>query len=139
VGVKFQGSFTSGTYFRTKVSIITSRVNCQSNSSKGRYAIGRGSVFAFGLLALTNQGRVFAVGWVIVGLLVIGSALGRVRKCRNGQHSRGNGRSKVGNVGRTDTGLLATGRTGSAFLYWVPELPVLGLLVTENLAYTTLG
>ena len=115
-----------------------SRVNCQSNSLKSRYTIVRGSVFAFGLLALTNQGRGFAVGWVIVGLLFIGRVL-HVRKRRNSQHSRGNGRSKVRNVGRTDTGLLATGRTGSAFLYWVPELPVLGLLVTENLAYTTLG
>ena len=91
MGVKFQGSFTSGTYFRTKVSNITLRVNCQLNSSKSRYTIVRGSVFAFGLLALTNQGRGFAVGWVIVGLLFIGSALGRVRKRRNSRHSRGNG------------------------------------------------
>ncbi len=35
------------------------------NSSKVRYTMGRGSVVAFGLLALTNQGRVGAVGWVI--------------------------------------------------------------------------
>ena len=90
--------------------------------------MGRGSVFVFGLLALTNQGRVFAVGWVIVGLLFIGRTLGRVRKHRNSRHSRGNGRSKVGNVGRTDSGLLATGRTGATFLSWVPELPVLGIL-----------
>ena len=75
MGVKFQGSFSSGTYFRTKVSNITSRVNCQSNSSKGRYTrrcvliripeeilstYSWGSIFAFGLLALTSQGRVLA-------------------------------------------------------------------------------
>ena len=125
MGVKFKGSFTSGTYFRTKVSNITLRVNCQSNSSKGRYTMGKGSVFAFGLLALTNQGRVVAVGWVIVGLPLIGRTLGSVRKRRNSQHSRGNGRSKVGNIGCTDSGLLTT---GTAFLSWVPKLPVLGLL-----------
>ena len=106
MGVKFQGSFTSGTYFRTKVSNITSRVNCQLNSSKGRYTrrcvliripeeilstYSWGSIFAFGLLALTSQGRVLAVECVILGLLFIGSALGRVRKRRNSRHSRGNG------------------------------------------------
>ena len=128
MGVKFQGSFTSGTYFRTKVSNIMSRVNYQSNSSKGRYTMGRGSVVAFGLLALMNQGRVGAVGWVIAGLPLVGRTLGRFRKRRNSRHSRGNGRSKVGNVGRTDSGLLTTGRTGTTFLSWVPELPVLGLL-----------
>ncbi len=128
MGVKFKGSFTSGTYFRTKVGNKTSRVNCQSNSSKGRYTMGRGSVFAFGLLALTNQGRVGAVGWVIVGLPLIGRTLGRVRKRRNSRHSRGNSRRKVENVGCTDSGLLTTGRTGTTFLSWVPELPVLGLL-----------
>ena len=106
MGVKFQGSFSSGTYFRTEVSNITSRVNCHPNSSKGRYTrrcvliriqeeilstYSWGSIFAFGLLALTSQGRVLAVGCVIVSLLFIGSALGRVRKCRNSRHSRGNG------------------------------------------------
>ena len=129
MGVKFQGSFISGTYFRTKVSNITSRVNCHSNSAKGRYAIGRGSVFEFGLFVLlASQGRVLAVGRVIVGLLFVGGTLGRVGERRNGRHSRGNGRSKVRNVGRTDSGLPATGRTGAAFLPWVPELPVFGLL-----------
>jgi len=49
--------------------------------------MGRGSVFVFGLLALTNQGRVFAVGWVIIGLLFIGRTLGRVRKRRNSRHT----------------------------------------------------
>ena len=106
MGVKFQGSFSSGTYLRTKVSNITLRVNCQSNSSKGRYTrrcvlihipeeilstYSWGSIFAFGLLALTSQGRVIAVGCVIVSLLFIGSVLGRVRKRRNSRHSRGNG------------------------------------------------
>ena len=104
------------------------RVNCQSNSSKSRYTIVMGSVFSFCLLALTNQGRVFVVEWVIVGLLFISRTFGVVRKRRNSRHSRGNGRSKVGNVGRTDSGLLATGRTGAVFLSWVPELPVRGLL-----------
>jgi hypothetical protein len=91
VGVKIQGSFTSGIYFRTKVSNITSRVNCQANGSKGRHARGRGSVNVFGLLGLANQGRVIAVGWVggvIIGPLITGSALGCVRKPRNSQHSR---------------------------------------------------
>ncbi len=90
--------------------------------------MGRGSVVAFGLLALTNQGRVGAVGWVIVGLPLVGRMLGCFRKRRNSRHSRGNGRSEVGNVGLTDSGLLTTGRASAAFLPWVPELPVLGLL-----------
>ncbi len=47
--------------------------------------------FAFGLLALTSQGRVLAVGCVIISLLFIGSALCCVRKHRNSQHSKGNG------------------------------------------------
>ncbi len=137
MGVKFQGSFTSGTYFRTKVSNITSRVNCQSNSLKGKYAIGRGSVFGFGLFVLlASQGRVLAVGRVIIGRLVVGRTLGRVKECRNSRHSRGNGRSKIGDVGRTDSRLTATGRTGAAFLPWAPELPVLGLpLKTNKLIY----
>ncbi len=91
MGVKFKGSFTSGTCFRTKVSNITSRVNCQANGSKGRYARGRGSVLGFGLLALTNQGRVLAVGRVIVGLFLSSSALGVVRKRGNSRYSGGNG------------------------------------------------
>jgi len=65
VGVKFQGSFTSGIYIRAKVSNVTLRVNCQANSSKGRNTKGRGSI-GFGLLCLlANQGRVVTVGWVL--------------------------------------------------------------------------
>jgi hypothetical protein len=71
-----------------------SRVNCQANGLEGRYARGRGSVVGFGLLALTNQGRVLAVGWVIVCLFLVGSKLGVVRKRRNSQYGGGNGRSK---------------------------------------------
>ncbi len=40
---------------------------------------------------------------------------------------------KVGDIGRADSGLPATGRTGAAFLSWVPELPVLGLLGRSKL------
>ena len=65
-----------------------SRVNCQANGLKGRYARGRG------LLALADQGRVFAIGWVIIGLLFIGRTLGIVGKCRDSRHGRVNGRSK---------------------------------------------
>jgi len=128
--VKFQGSFTSGIYFRTKVSNIPSRVNCQADGSKGRYTKCRGSV-RFGLLGLlANQGRVITVGWVLgvmIGPLFVG-ALCHVKEHRNSWHCRGDGSSKVGNVGRADSGLPATGRTSAAFLSWVPELPVLGLL-----------
>ena len=96
----------SGVLVKSWGQSITSRVNCQSNSSKGRYTrrcvlicipeeilstYSRGSLFAFGLLALTSQGRVLAVGCFIVILLFIGSVLGRVRKRRNSRHSRGNG------------------------------------------------
>ena len=70
------------------------RVNCQANGSKGRYARGRGSVLGFGLLALTNQGRVLAVRRVIVGLFLVGSMLGVVRKLRNSGYGGGNDRSK---------------------------------------------
>jgi len=135
VGVKFQGSFTSGIYFRTKVSYIASRVNCQANSSKDRNIKGRGSV-GFGLFGLlARKGRVITVGLVsgvVIGPLFVG-ALGRVRERRNSRHSRGDGSSEVGNVGHTDSGLPATGRTGAAFLPWVPELPVLGLLGRSKL------
>ena len=130
MGVKFQGNFTSGTYFRTKVSNIMSRVNCQSNSSKGRNTRVRGS-FGFGLFGLASQGRIVAVG-LVFGVVIIGPilvrALGRVTECRNCRNGGGDGSSEVGDIGHTDPGLLATGRTGAAFLSWVPELPVLGLL-----------
>ena len=135
MGVKFQGSLTSGIYFRTKVSNITLRVNCQGNSSKGRNIKGRGSV-GFGLFGLlVSQGRIIVVGLVsgaVIGPLFVG-ALGRVRERRNSQHSGGDGSSEVGNIGHTDSGLPATGRTGAAFLPWVPELPVLGLLGCSKL------
>ena len=83
------------------------------------------------------------VGWVlgvINGPLFIG-ALDRVRERRNSQHSRGDGRSEVGNVGRADSSLPATGRTGAAFLLWVPDLPVLGLLghCKFGIEYTSSG
>ncbi len=95
----------SGVLVKSWGQSITSRVNCQLNSSKGRYTEMRthahpeeilstyswGSIFAFGLLALTSQGRVLAVGCVIASLLFIGSLLGHVRKRRNSRHSRGNG------------------------------------------------
>ena len=103
----------------------------------------QGSV-GFGLLGLlANQGRVIMVGWVlgvINGPLFIG-ALDRVRERRNSRHSRGDGRSEVGNVGRADSSLPATGRTGAAFLLWVPDLPVLGLLghCKFGIEYTSSG
>ena len=96
----------SGVLVKSWGQSITSRVNCQSNSSKGRYTrrcvliripeeilstYSWGSIFAFGLLALTSQGRVLAVGCVIISLLFIGSVLCCVRKHRNSQHSKGNG------------------------------------------------
>ncbi len=83
--VKFQGSFTSGIYFRTNVNNITSRVDCQANSSKGRNTRGGGSI-GFGLFGLASQGRIIAVG-LVVGGVVIGplfvGTLGRVSERRN--------------------------------------------------------
>ncbi len=104
------------------------------DSSKGRYAIGRGSIVSLGLFGLlASQGRVLAVGRVVVELHVVGSALGRVGQRSNSRYSRGNSGSKVGNVGCTDSGLSATGRTGAAFLPWIPELPVFSLLGRSKL------
>ena len=96
----------SGVLVKSWGQSITSRVNCQSNSSKGRYTrrcvliripeeilstYSWGSIFAFSLLALTSHGRVLVVGCVIFSLHFIGRALGRVRKRRKSRHSRGNG------------------------------------------------
>jgi len=96
---------------------------------------GRGSV-RFGLFGLASQGRIIAVGLVsggvVIGPLFVG-ALGRVSERRSCQHGRGDGSSEVGDIGRTDSGLPATGRTGAAFLSRVPELPVLGLLGRSKL------
>ncbi len=87
--------------------------------------------FGFGLFGLASQGRIVAVGLVIGGVIIgpfFVDALGRVSERRNCRNSGGDGSSEVGDIGHTDPGLLATGRTGAAFLSWVPELPVLGLL-----------
>ena len=139
MGVKFQGNFTIGTYFRTKVSNIMSRVNCQSNSLKSRYTIVRGSVFAFGLLALTNQGRGFAVGWVIVGLLFIGSALGRVRKRRKAGTAEEMAEAKSEMLVALIPDFLPpvepVPRSFPGFL----SCQCLAFSAAENLAYTSLG
>jgi hypothetical protein len=84
-GVKFQESFTSEIYFRAKVSNITSRVNYQGNSSKGRNT----------------------------------KVTGTSRNCR---YCRGNGRSKLGNIGRILVGSLFTSKSRTGSLAGILEL-----------------
>ena len=84
----------------------------------------------FGLLGLlANRGRVITFGWVW-GSSSVTSLLARLVVSESAEmaDSSGDGRNKVGNVGRTDSGLPDTSRTGVSFLSWVPELPVLSLL-----------